>query len=88
MIKKYPWAWQSHLERISDYICVQYVRWYETDKGITFRDDSRPTDSLLQLRHFRSSSIKSETKNLSKCWKKCIINKQIISAEKIKTEDE
>ena len=63
LIEDYPYEYQSHLERISDYLLDQIKWWEETDHGVMFYDiekNQKIEGSKLKMHHFRSYSIKGE----------------------------
>ena len=57
-LKRFPRQWQSHLERICDFISIPGV-WEETDQGILFHD-LRPIEHHPS--HFKSSTLQLERK--------------------------
>ena len=78
---------QSHLERIADYLLEEKVFWKETPEGITFFDVT-PVQSSMHLHHFRSSTIASEVKYVKRCWVRCLEDSSLIPAYRITVEDE
>ena len=71
--------WQSHLERISDFLIFGDVWWKKTDFGIEFFDynnEPNHVDMVPKMHHFRSSNVKSIAKELEEKWK-FIVNNQI-----------
>ena len=87
-IKFYPLFFQSHLERISDYLLEGRVFWEETLLGVRFLDISE-VQTTMKKHHFRSSTIKNEIQNLEVCWEKCLRNiNELVPAFKIVLEDE
>ena len=63
ILEKYPRAWQTHLERISDFLHhpASEESWWEYDgQNIVFLDSATHPDTRPEgppLHHFRSSSI-------------------------------
>ena len=86
-IKAYPLFFQSHLERISDYLLYGNIFWEETLAGIRFFDISEV--QCTKMKHnFRSSTIKGEVEYLKKCWSECLKSlNEIIPAFKIVLEE-
>ena len=79
IVVKYPFAYQAHLERISDFLlCGEGAWWRHTVSGIEFFDintpdeDPRGAETLPPLHHFRSHTLKSESTYLQDEWKKCL----------------
>ena len=75
VLLKYPYAYQAHLERISDFLlCGEGARWRHTVSGIEFIDvntpdeDPRGAETLPLLHHFRSHTLKSESTYLQDEW--------------------
>ena len=66
--------WQSHLERISDFLIFgENVWWEKNEFGFEFFDfDKIPQNSDLhpKVHHFRSSSIPSIINELELCFEK------------------
>ena len=86
-IVKNPWLWQSHLERISDFL-LDGNCWFQGENGVIFNDTQAFKHSTITLHHYRSSNFQSEIKYLQECWVKCVQTPAIIPAEKIKVEYE
>ena len=79
IIIKYQSAYQAHLERVSDFLlCGEGIWWRHVVKGVEFFDITQPNeiptaaDTLPPLHHFRSHTLKSESKYLQDNWKKCV----------------
>ena len=79
ILLKYPYAYQAHLERISDFLlCGEGAWWRHTVSGIEFFDvntpdeDPRGAETLPPLHHFHSHTLKSESTYLQDEWKKCL----------------
>ena len=79
VIIKYPSAYQAHMERVSDFLlCGEGIWWRHIAKGVEFFDvtsqsETHPeADTLPPLHHFRSHTLKSESKYLQDNWKKCV----------------
>ena len=69
--------WQSHMERISDFLIFENKWWEKTEFGIEFFDfTNEPENRELypNLHHFRSSNISAITSQLEKQWKFIIEN--------------
>lgn len=84
IILKYQSAYQAHLERISDFLlCGEGVWWRHVAKGVEFFDVTSPCETrrevhtLPPLHHFRSHTLKSESKYLQENWKKCVSSAHI-----------
>ena len=58
--------------------------WDESDSGISFNDEKPRHDTSLKVHHFRSSNIKKELNALENSWNMCLINPELIPAQKIK----
>ena len=86
IIDKYPWEWESHLKRISDFI-LESGWWDECDAGISFNDNKLRHDTSLRVHHFRSSNMKKELNHLDLCWKMCLKNPDLIPAQKVKSPE-
>ncbi len=75
-ISKYPYTWQAHLERISDFLKHgPGVWWQEHSDGIQFfdrRNESASTPPPHPLHHFRTYNMEKENAYLEACWKDCI----------------
>ena len=78
-IIKHQSAYQAHSERVSDFLlCGEGIWWRDVVKGVEFFDITSPSeiltaaDTLPPLRHFRSHTLKSESKYLKDNWKKCV----------------
>ena len=64
ILLKYPYAYQAHLERISDFLlCGEGAWWRHTVTGIVFfyvntpDEDPRGAETLPPLHHFRSHTL-------------------------------
>ena len=79
--------WQSHLERISDFLVFgENVWWEKNEFGVDFFDYSGiPQNSDLhpEVHHFRSSSNPSITKELNEQWCSIVKNKICIPGYEI-----
>lgn len=72
---KYPYTWQAHLERISDFLKHgPGVWWQEQSNGIQFFDRHNESVSMPPhpLHHFRTYSMEKEKAYLDACWGECI----------------
>ena len=51
--------WQSHLQRISDFLIIENIWWQKTEIGIEFFDCDKPLqiEQNPKIHHFRSASI-------------------------------
>ena len=81
-IKKNSSDWQSHLERISDFLIHgENVWWKKTFSGITFFDyENSPEDfaNRPKRHHFRSSNTSLVNTELKDHWKKILANDVVI----------
>ena len=86
-IQKNSSDWQSHLERISDYLIFgEDVWWKKTEFGIEFFDvDNTPANLDLnpKVHHFRSANIRTVTKDLEEHWTSIVENKLCIPTHEI-----
>ena len=65
MIKTWPGPYKAFLLNfIPDYVKEGKIWFQEDSKGITFFDSCDNKNSNLRLRHFRSTTIKSESQRL------------------------
>ena len=83
--------WQSHLERISDFLSLGNVWWQKTEFGIEFFDYSNVPENRDQhpkVHHFRSSNISSITLKLKKHWDYIVDNNIFIPTHVILEGDE
>ena len=83
--------WQSHLQRISDYLLVcEGIWWKKSEFGIEFSDksiqNSYPTKP--QVRHFRSTNMYKIEKELEDNWLEIIEKNIIIPTHQILEENE
>ena len=83
--------WQSHLERISDFLKVgEGMWWQKTEFGIEFYDksssDNFPTEP--QISHFRSSNIKQIEQSLQAHWNQLEDHSVVIPIHEIKIQSE
>ena len=89
-IQSYPDEWQAFLETmIPDYLTERGVWWKEEENEceIEFFDSSANTLSILNVHHFRSSSIIEEEAYLNKMWGICLEDKdRLIPAKRLKEE--
>lgn len=79
VIIKYQSAYQAHLEHVSDFLlCGEGIWWRHIAKGVEFFDVTSQSethteaDTLPPLHHFRSHTLKTESKYLQDNWKKCV----------------
>ena len=85
-IKKYQRDFQTHLERIADYLMIGGMYWIETKNGIKFFDVTE-VESCKLKHHIRSFTIKKEIHYLKDCWSICLADKdRLIPAFKIVVE--
>ena len=73
LIEYYRYEYQSHLERISDYLLDQIKWWEERDHGVMFYDienNHANEASKLKMHHFQSYSLKEEWERTRKSWEK------------------
>ncbi|KAL9977623.1 hypothetical protein ACROYT_G015049 [Oculina patagonica] len=82
VILKYPQAYQTNLEKISDYLlCGEDIWWRHIVAGVEFLDgpdENRSNDKGPPLHHFRSYTLKSEDQYLMECWKECVTHQVTI----------
>ena len=75
-VDQYSSEFQTHLERISDYLLPgPGVWWKQTQSGIEFLDCPKEGDTREQgpkLQHFRSSMVKDIQIHLFNCWEQCL----------------
>ena len=88
LIEKYPYEYQSHLERIADYIADEKTKfWKEVTNGIMFFDSVSCKSPKLPP-HFRSTTLRNELDHVSRCWENvCVLQNNLIPAVKIKLEE-
>ena len=86
IIDMFEWVWQSHLEKIADFI-LEECWWVETDEGIMFNDLNKNLKTKYHPHHFRSWDIQRELSYLEDCWKTCL-NTVCIPARRIKDQQE
>ena len=78
IIEKYPNEYQSHLERIADFLLYQQttasrpIFWKETNEGVMFNDNYKDDYSLKPTSHFRSKSLSDELSFVAHCWANCL----------------
>lgn len=79
-VKKHPYLWQAHLERIADFLIPgEGIWWRQHPTGMEFLDGPQEACSKVEgplLHSFRTSNLKDEETYLTKCWKTCI-DKQV-----------
>lgn len=92
VILKYPYAYQAHLERISDFLlCGEGIWWRHILSGIEFLDspeESNSRDNGPPLHHFRTHTVKSENQYLRDCWKQCLTHQVSIPHHALRIYDE
>ena len=86
MIDMFEWEWQTHLEKISDYI-LEGCWWKETSDGVMFHDVNMNLKTKKQVHHFRSSNIEIELTELKVSWGKCL-EMDCIPARRVKNLQE
>ena len=70
-IEKYVFQYQSVLKRIADYLLNEKKWWEENINGVVFYDiDNNDHEKIIH--HFRSSTLKEESKYLEKSWEQCL----------------
>ena len=95
IIEKYPNEYQSHLERIADFLLYQQttasrpIFWKETNEGVMFNDNYIIDDySLKPTSDFRYKSLSDELSFVAHCLTNCLkFLNNYIPAFKIKTEE-
>ena len=83
--------WQSHLERISDFLLEgEGIWWKKTKFGIEFNDKTEFINYPLKPKvcHFRSTDIHKTQIELEKNWLQLVEENMIIPIHKILEEDE
>ena len=70
-IEKYAFQYQSMLKRIADYLLNEKIWWEENTNGVVFYDTDN-NDQEKTIHHFRSSTLKAESKYLDKSWEQCL----------------
>ena len=84
-IRNHPYEFQSHLERIADFLLLVDNIWYETNDGIVFKDLNNNFPKTVH--HFRSFTLTEEREYLKRCWENLYTTSpHRIPAEKIKVE--
>ena len=74
-IKKNSDDWQSHLERIADFLVEENPWWQQTDFGIQFFDFNSPKNvENPKVHHFRSASISTVINDLKTHWSSIVEN--------------
>ena len=88
-IKNNSADWQSHLERISDFLVIECAWWQKTPLGIEFFDVEAP-NSIQQpkVHHFRSASIKDVIHDLKSHWNEIVDSKKCIPLHELWTGGE
>ena len=90
-IKENLAEWQSHLERISDFLIFgEGIWWQKTEFGVEFFDvENNPTDInvIPKVHHFRSADIKLVNDYLKMKWEFIVQNGICIPSHKIITGD-
>ena len=94
IIEKYPNEYQSHLERIADFLLYQQttasrpIFWKETNEGVMFNDNYIDDYSLKPTSDFRYKSLSDELSFVAHCLTNCLkFLNNYIPAFKIKTEE-
>ena len=94
IIEKYPNEYQSHLERIADFLLYQQttasrpIFWKETNEGVMFNDNYIDDYSLKPTSDFPYKSLSDELSFVAHCWTNCLkFLNNYIPAFKIKTEE-
>ena len=86
-IKTHSFQYQRLLERIADYLIDEGIWWRETNQGVEFLD--LKNDNFKSMHHFRSWSIKEETKFIKECWSTCLEQKNtLIPTFKLKIKND
>jgi len=85
-IKNNSRLYQSHLERIADFLLEEENIWAETADGIEFFDSD---EKLLhkRLHHFQSTTLEKELNYVKSCWLKCQAQPEKIPAFLIYDDD-
>ena len=68
--------WQSHFQRISDFLILENIWWQKTEFGIEFFDCNKPLriEQNPKVHHFRSASIDNVWSDLEQHWSNIIRN--------------
>ena len=87
-IKSHSREYQCLLQRQADYL-LDGKWWQETTDGVLFFDKNNiPKNTMLRMKHFRSTNISSEMKYVETCWHKCLEDKNtLIPAYKLHLYD-
>ena len=88
-IKNNSEDWQSHLERIADYLHFgEGVWWKKTEFGIEFSDCESPPENEYQpkLHHFRSHSVGNVISDVAGHWKSILEENITIPTAKVTTK--
>ena len=86
-IEKYYKQYQRFLERVADFLLMEYSWWKEVEDGVEFYDHNAEEVCDKKLHHFRSTSLVEEVAFVRKCWEECLENKNLIPAFKIQVVD-
>ena len=70
-IEKYAFQYQSMLKRIADYLLNEKIWCEENTNGVVLYDTDN-NDQEKTIHHFRSSTLKAESKYLDKSWEQCL----------------
>ena len=94
IVGEYPNEYQSHLERIADFLLYQQttaskpIFWKETNKGAMFNDNYNDNYSLKSTSHVQSKSLSDEISFVAHCWTNCLkLPNNYIPVFEIKTKE-
>ena len=75
-IKKNTADWQSHLERIADFLVEENAWWQQTEFGIQFFDFNAPknVEKNPKVHHYRSANISTVLNDLKTHWSSIVEN--------------
>lgn len=74
LVLKRPAFFQSHLERVADFVLEGQTWWRVSKDGLEFLDCSSECNpaTSIRMRHFRSTNVKEELERIHICWRTCI----------------
>ena len=75
---------QSHLERIADYLVDGPGKWWiEKEDGVEFQDQG--SHSTICSDHFHSTNMAAISLKLHTCWEQCLLEKVKLPSKYIKS---
>ena len=77
--------WQSHLQRITDFVILENIWWQKTESGIELVDCDKPLriEQNPKVHHFRSASIDNILGDLEQHWSNITRNNICIPTHEI-----